>query len=103
MGFWNTPPAPHPGFPGQGRAQPGSAWRDTPLRRADGDAAGDFVSDWLFRFLSLFSPVPFYPADDCKGWRERGEKGRGGEGSNATRRYDTGVMAQSASFQSLSP
>jgi hypothetical protein len=56
-----------------------------------------------FDFSLCFSPVPFYPAGDCKVRPGREGEGRGGEGSNATRGYDTGVMARSASFQSLSP
>jgi hypothetical protein len=58
MGFWNTPPTPRPGFPGQGRAQPGSAWRDTPLRRADGDAVQLLILFSGFEFsFPLFWPL----------------------------------------------
>ena len=55
MGFWNTPPAPRPGCPGQGRASCARP-QAGPLRRADGDAVGDFLFRFdVFDFRSAFS------------------------------------------------
>jgi hypothetical protein len=54
-----------------------------------------------FDFSLCFYPFRFIPLMSAKS--AVGGERRAGESSNAIRRYDSGVMARSASFQSLSP